>query len=201
MRGRKAGAGLAGPRCRGECSVYLTTATAIGRTVGLAQRMQSLAEPGHAYLTGHTAQLSTDFSPCATSVSSSSRACATRRGSSGSRVRVPCGPASMSPVRGASRASSAAVMSSRRWRPRSRRRSKARAPSWGSWVRQEWGRAAVLPARRALPRPGDRGVRGARRLARQADPAAADPGAGSAGQRQFEAIEAPKRAAQLAAAV
>jgi class 3 adenylate cyclase/tetratricopeptide (TPR) repeat protein len=31
--------------------------TAIGHTVGLAQRMESLAEPGKAYLTGHTAKL------------------------------------------------------------------------------------------------------------------------------------------------
>jgi class 3 adenylate cyclase/tetratricopeptide (TPR) repeat protein len=31
--------------------------TAIGHTVGLAQRMEALAEPGHAYLTEHTARL------------------------------------------------------------------------------------------------------------------------------------------------
>jgi len=31
--------------------------TALGHTVGLAQRMESLAEPGQAYLTGHTARL------------------------------------------------------------------------------------------------------------------------------------------------
>jgi class 3 adenylate cyclase len=35
--------------------------TAIGHTVGLAQRMESLAEPGHAYLTGHTARLVDGF--------------------------------------------------------------------------------------------------------------------------------------------
>jgi class 3 adenylate cyclase len=48
--------------------------TAIGHTVGLAQRMESLAEPGHAYLTGHTARLVDGFSPCATWARSSSRA-------------------------------------------------------------------------------------------------------------------------------
>jgi class 3 adenylate cyclase len=31
--------------------------TAVGHTVGLAQRMEALAEPGHAYLTEHTARL------------------------------------------------------------------------------------------------------------------------------------------------
>jgi class 3 adenylate cyclase len=31
--------------------------TALGHTVGLAQRMESLAEPGTAYLTEHTASL------------------------------------------------------------------------------------------------------------------------------------------------
>jgi class 3 adenylate cyclase/tetratricopeptide (TPR) repeat protein len=35
--------------------------TAIGHTVGLAQRMESLAEPGQAYLTGHTARLVEGF--------------------------------------------------------------------------------------------------------------------------------------------
>jgi class 3 adenylate cyclase/tetratricopeptide (TPR) repeat protein len=35
--------------------------TAIGHTVGLAQRMESLAEPGHAYLTEHTARLVDGF--------------------------------------------------------------------------------------------------------------------------------------------
>ncbi len=35
--------------------------TAIGHTVGLAQRMEALAEPGKAYLTEHTAQLAAGF--------------------------------------------------------------------------------------------------------------------------------------------
>jgi class 3 adenylate cyclase/tetratricopeptide (TPR) repeat protein len=35
--------------------------TAIGHTVGLAQRMEALAEPGKAYLTEHTAQLARGF--------------------------------------------------------------------------------------------------------------------------------------------
>jgi class 3 adenylate cyclase/tetratricopeptide (TPR) repeat protein len=35
--------------------------TAIGHTVGLAQRMEALAEPGSAYLTEHTAALATGF--------------------------------------------------------------------------------------------------------------------------------------------
>src|SRR3954452_23537858 len=35
--------------------------TAIGHTVGLAKRMESLAEPGTAYLTGHTAALLDGF--------------------------------------------------------------------------------------------------------------------------------------------
>jgi class 3 adenylate cyclase len=35
--------------------------TAIGHTVGLAQRMEALAEPGHAYLTGQTARLVDGF--------------------------------------------------------------------------------------------------------------------------------------------
>jgi tetratricopeptide (TPR) repeat protein len=35
--------------------------TAIGHTVGLAQRMEALAEPGRAYLTEHTAELATGF--------------------------------------------------------------------------------------------------------------------------------------------
>ena len=35
--------------------------TAIGHTVGLAQRMEALAEPGKAYLTEHTAALATGF--------------------------------------------------------------------------------------------------------------------------------------------
>src|ERR1044071_3441515 len=35
--------------------------TAIGHTVGLAQRMEALAEPGKAYLTEHTAELATGF--------------------------------------------------------------------------------------------------------------------------------------------
>jgi len=34
-----------------------TTVTALGHTVGLAQRMEALAEPGRAYLTEHTARL------------------------------------------------------------------------------------------------------------------------------------------------
>src|SRR5262249_43318011 len=35
--------------------------TAIGHTVGLAQRMEALAEPGSAYLTEHTAALASGF--------------------------------------------------------------------------------------------------------------------------------------------
>jgi class 3 adenylate cyclase/tetratricopeptide (TPR) repeat protein len=35
--------------------------TAVGHTVGLAQRMESLAEPGKAYLTAHTARLAAGF--------------------------------------------------------------------------------------------------------------------------------------------
>ncbi len=35
--------------------------TAIGHTVGLAQRMEALAEPGKAYVTEHTAELATGF--------------------------------------------------------------------------------------------------------------------------------------------
>jgi hypothetical protein len=35
--------------------------TAIGHTVGLAQRMEALAEPGKVYLTGHTARLAQGF--------------------------------------------------------------------------------------------------------------------------------------------
>src|SRR5882762_9977346 len=35
--------------------------TAIGHTVGLAQRMEALAEPGKAYLTGHTARLAQGY--------------------------------------------------------------------------------------------------------------------------------------------
>src|SRR3954449_10093783 len=35
--------------------------TAIGHTVGLAQRMEALAEPGKAYLTEHTAELARGF--------------------------------------------------------------------------------------------------------------------------------------------
>jgi class 3 adenylate cyclase/tetratricopeptide (TPR) repeat protein len=35
--------------------------TAIGHTVGLAQRMEALAEPGRAYVTEHTAELATGF--------------------------------------------------------------------------------------------------------------------------------------------
>jgi adenylate cyclase len=35
--------------------------TAIGHTVGLAQRMEALAEPGRAYVTEHTAKLATGF--------------------------------------------------------------------------------------------------------------------------------------------
>ncbi len=38
--------------------------TAIGHTVGLAQRMEALAEPGRAYLTEHTAALATGFLEC-----------------------------------------------------------------------------------------------------------------------------------------
>ncbi len=47
-------AGAIGPGADGDY-------TAIGHTVGLAQRMEALAEPGKAYLTEHTAELATGF--------------------------------------------------------------------------------------------------------------------------------------------
>jgi class 3 adenylate cyclase/tetratricopeptide (TPR) repeat protein len=47
-------AGAIGPGAEGDY-------TAIGHTVGLAQRMEALAEPGRAYLTEHAAALATGF--------------------------------------------------------------------------------------------------------------------------------------------
>ena len=47
-------AGAIGPGAQGDY-------TAIGHTVGLAQRMEALAEPGKAYLTEHAAALATGF--------------------------------------------------------------------------------------------------------------------------------------------
>ena len=47
--------------------------TAVGHTVGLAQRMEALAEPGKAYLTEHTASSLRDTSSSRTSASSTSR--------------------------------------------------------------------------------------------------------------------------------
>jgi adenylate cyclase len=55
--GINSGEVVAGAIGQGSDSEY----TAIGHTVGLAQRMEALAEPGKAYLTEHTAELATGF--------------------------------------------------------------------------------------------------------------------------------------------
>ena len=55
--GVNSGEVVAGAIGQGSDSEY----TAIGHTVGLAQRMEALAEPGRAYLTEHTAELATGF--------------------------------------------------------------------------------------------------------------------------------------------
>jgi class 3 adenylate cyclase/tetratricopeptide (TPR) repeat protein len=55
--GINSGEVVAGAIGEGRDSEY----TAIGHTVGLAQRMEALAEPGKAYLTEHTAELATGF--------------------------------------------------------------------------------------------------------------------------------------------
>jgi class 3 adenylate cyclase/tetratricopeptide (TPR) repeat protein len=55
--GINSGEVVAGAIGQGESGEY----TAIGHTVGLAQRMESLAEPGRAYLTEHTAALVDGF--------------------------------------------------------------------------------------------------------------------------------------------
>jgi adenylate cyclase len=55
--GINSGEVVAGAIGQGSDSEY----TAIGHTVGLAQRMEALAEPGKAYLTEHTAGLATGF--------------------------------------------------------------------------------------------------------------------------------------------
>ena len=56
--------------------------TAVGHTVGLAQRMEALAEPGKAYLTEHAAKLARATWSSPTWASSRSRARAARSGSS-----------------------------------------------------------------------------------------------------------------------
>ena len=67
--------------------------TAIGHTVGLAQRMEQLAEPGKAYLTEHTAKLAEGYFELRTSASSRSRARAARCGlRAGGRRRGPHAP-------------------------------------------------------------------------------------------------------------
>ena len=55
--GINSGEVVAGAIGEGDSGDY----TAIGHTVGLAQRMEALAEPGKAYLTEHTAELATGF--------------------------------------------------------------------------------------------------------------------------------------------
>jgi class 3 adenylate cyclase/tetratricopeptide (TPR) repeat protein len=55
--GINSGEVVAGAIGQGSDSEY----TAIGHTVGLAQRMEALAEPGKAYVTEHTAELATGF--------------------------------------------------------------------------------------------------------------------------------------------
>jgi class 3 adenylate cyclase/tetratricopeptide (TPR) repeat protein len=55
--GINSGEVVAGALAGGEGSTY----TAIGHTVGLAQRMEALAEPGRAYVTEHTAALARGF--------------------------------------------------------------------------------------------------------------------------------------------
>ena len=55
--GVNSGEVVAGAIGQGSDSEY----TAIGHTVGLAQRMEALAEPGKAYLTEHTAELASGF--------------------------------------------------------------------------------------------------------------------------------------------
>jgi class 3 adenylate cyclase/tetratricopeptide (TPR) repeat protein len=55
--GINSGEVIAGAIGEGGGSAY----TAIGHTVGLAQRMEALAEPGKAYLTEHTAELARGF--------------------------------------------------------------------------------------------------------------------------------------------
>jgi class 3 adenylate cyclase/tetratricopeptide (TPR) repeat protein len=55
--GVNSGEVVAGAIGRGSESEY----TAIGHTVGLAQRMEALAEPGKAYVTEHTAELAAGF--------------------------------------------------------------------------------------------------------------------------------------------
>src|SRR4051795_7556009 len=57
--GINSGEVVAGAIDAGEEGSY----TAIGHTVGLAQRMEALAEPGRAYLTEHTARLARGFLP------------------------------------------------------------------------------------------------------------------------------------------
>jgi class 3 adenylate cyclase/tetratricopeptide (TPR) repeat protein len=55
--GINSGEVVAGAIGQGSDSEY----TAIGHTVGLAQRMEALAEPGRAYVTEHTAELASGF--------------------------------------------------------------------------------------------------------------------------------------------
>jgi len=55
--GINSGEVVAGAIGRGDTGEY----TAIGHTVGLAQRMEALAEPGKAYVTDHTAELAAGF--------------------------------------------------------------------------------------------------------------------------------------------
>ena len=99
--------------------------TAIGHTVGLAQRMEALAEPGKAYLTeARRRARATATSSSRTSASSRSRARAGRSGSSSWPASARRARGSTSRASAASPASSAAT---RRWRCSRRRWSGAEA--------------------------------------------------------------------------
>ena len=185
VRGRAAprrGPQLLGPdrdqlgrgRRRGDRRRRLVSAdyTAIGHTVGLAQRMEALAEPGKAYLTESTAELAQRL-PRARGprrvrdqgrepAGAGLRAGRRRRGPLAAR---PLARARLLPLR----------------RPRRRRWRSWRRPSSGPSEGEGDGRRRRRRARRRQepplprirrtpPRERDRGLRGAGPVARQVDP-------------------------------
>ena len=145
--------------------------TAIGHTVGLAQRMEALAEPGKAYLTEHTAALATGFLELEDlgefEIKGASRPVRVFElaGVGQARSRL-----DLSRERGFSSFVGRGPRRWRRWRrpsPRQARAGAARRPGRRTRRRQEPALPRVRPA---LPRARPRGLRGAGPGARDHDP-------------------------------
>ena len=145
--------------------------TAVGHTVGLAQRMEALAEPGKAYLTEHAAKLASGYLELADlgefEVKGASRPI-------GVFELVGVGTA-RSQARPLARARPLALRRARRrdGDARGRARGRPRRPRWRDRHRRRTGHRQEPPlprARRALQEPRRRGLRGTGTGPRQAIP-------------------------------